>query len=110
MILALYTLLKYEVKHINVITAFLYRLLAEEIYIELPYNYEEEDYVCHLNKALYDFKQTLCVWYETLQLFFKNLNFQTVQFNPAVFVSKNVIIAVYIDDLLFCESNFNTLN
>ena len=40
----------------NVVTAFFYSLLAEEIYIELPHNYKEEGYVCHLNKALYGLK------------------------------------------------------
>ena len=110
MILALYTLLDYEVRHMNIVTTFLYSLLAEEIYLKLFHNYEKEDYVCHLNKALYNLKQAPCMWYETLQLFFKNLGFQAVQSNPAVFVLKNVIIAVYVDDLLLCRSNFNTLN
>ena len=94
----------------NIITIFLYNLLAEEIYIELPHGYEEEDYVCHLNKALYGLKQALCVWYETLQLFLKDLNFQAIQSNSAVFMLKNVIIAVYINDLLLCELSFNILD
>ena len=110
MILALCALLEYEVRHMNVITAFLYRLLAEEIYMELPYDYKEEGYVCHLNKALYGLKQALCVWYETLQLFLESLGFQAVQSDSAVFVSKNVIITVYVDDLLLCELSSNTLN
>ena len=58
MIFTLCMLLGYEVKHMNVITIFLYRLFAEEIYMKLPHNYKEEGYVCHLNKALYDLKQT----------------------------------------------------
>ena len=78
MILALYVLLDYKVRHINIITAFLYDLFVEEIYIELPYSYEKEDYVCHLNKTLYGLKQALCVWYEMLQLFLESIDFQTV--------------------------------
>ena len=110
MIFALYTLLEYKVRHINVITAFLYRFLAEEIYIELPHDYKEESYVCCLNKTLYDLKQISCVWYETPQLFLESLGFQTVQSDSAVFVLKNVIITVYIDDLLLYRLSFNTLN
>ena len=109
-ILALCVLLGYEVRHMDVITAFLYRLLAEEIYMELPHSYKEEGYVCHLNKALYGLKQAPRMWYETLQLFLESLGFQAVQSDPAVFVLKNVIIAVYVDDLLLCGSSSNTLN
>ena len=43
-------------------------------------------------------------------MFLKSLDFQTVQSDPAVFVLKNVIIAVYINDLLLCRLSFNTLN
>ena len=50
-------LLGYKVRHMNVITAFLYDFLAEEIYMKLFYNYKDEDYVCYLNKALYGLKQ-----------------------------------------------------
>ena len=110
MILALYALLGYEVKHINVITVFLYNLLAEEIYMKLLHDYEEESYVCRLNKTLYGLKQASHVWYKTLQLFFESLNFQAVQSDPVVFVLKNVIITVYVDDLLLCRSSSNTLN
>ena len=110
MILALYTLLDYKVRHIDVITAFFYSFLAEEIYMKLPHNYKEEGYVYHLNKALYGLKQASHVWYETLQLFLKSIDFQTVQLNSAVFISKNVIIAAYVDDLLLCGSDSHTLN
>ena len=91
------------------VTAFLYRLFTEEIYMELPHNYKEEGYVCCLNKTLYGLKQASCVWYETLQLFLENLSFQAIQSDSAVFVLKNVIIAVYIDDLLLCRSSSNAL-
>ena len=94
----------------NVITAFLYDLFAEEIYIELPYSYKEKGYVCHLNKALYGLKQASYMWYETLQLFFKSLSFQAVQFDSVMFILKNVIITVYVDNLLLCRLSFNALN
>ena len=110
MIFALCALLGYKVKHMDVITVFLYSLLAEEIYMELPHGYKEEGYVCHLNKALYGLKQASHIWYETLQLFLESIGFQTVQLDPVVFVSKNVIIAAYIDDLLLCGSDFHTLD
>ena len=110
MIFALCVFLGYEIKHMNVITAFLYDLFTEEIYMELPHDYEEEDYVCCLNKALYGLKQAPHMWYETLQLFLESLSFQAVQSDSVMFVLKNVIIAVYVNDLLLCESNFHTLN
>lgn len=75
MILALCVLLNYKVRHMNVVTAFFYGFFAEEIYMKLLHDYKEEGYVCCLNKTLYGLKQALCVWYETLQLFFKSLGF-----------------------------------
>ena len=60
-ILILCTLLDYEIRYINVVTVFFYSLFAEEIYMELPYGYKEESYVYHLNKTLYNLKQTPCI-------------------------------------------------
>jgi hypothetical protein len=44
----------------NVVTAFLYELLDEDVYVVQPHMFEfeeDKDLVCKLKRALYDLKQ-----------------------------------------------------
>ena len=56
MIFVFCVLQSYEARYINVITIFLYSFFIEEIYMKLPHDYEEEDYICCFNKILYNLK------------------------------------------------------
>ncbi len=49
-----------QIRHMNVITAFLYEVLDEDVYIDQPHMFEferNEDLVCKLKRALYELKQ-----------------------------------------------------
>jgi hypothetical protein len=53
----------------DVVTAFLNRLIKEDIYLEIPEGFEEygNSYkVLKLNKAIYGLKQASRVWYERI--------------------------------------------
>ena len=93
----------YRIRQMDVITAFLYGFLDEEIYIMQPTMFEDgTTRVCLLKKALYGLKQSPRVWYQTLQDFLHKLGFQKTEADHGLFVStdKTVFIAVYVDDLL----------
>ncbi len=61
----------HRIRHMDVITAFLYRFLHEKIYIMQPTTCKDgTNQVCFLKKVLYDLKQTVQVWYQTLLDFF----------------------------------------
>jgi hypothetical protein len=50
-----------QIRHMNVVIAFIYELLDEDVYVIQSHMFEfqkDEDLVCKLKKALYDLKQT----------------------------------------------------
>lgn len=57
------------IRHMDVVTAFLYGFLDEAIYIIQPTLFEvngSQNLICLLRKALYGLKQAPRVWYQTL--------------------------------------------
>lgn len=78
----------YTIKHMNVVTAFLYRFLDEDIYVTQPTGFEQGngDKVCKLRKALYGLKQAPRVWYQTIHVFLKKLNFERVESDHGVYI------------------------
>jgi len=93
-----------KIEQMDVVTAFLYGLINEEVYVELPQGEEKhgrEDSVCRLNKALYGLKQSPRVWYETLAKFLVSLGFVRSDYDHGLFhhKTKGIYITVYVDDL-----------
>ena len=61
-----------------------------------------------LKKVIYDFKQSIKMWYETLKKKFINIDYVKFFSDHSVFIHKNdLIITVYVNDLLLIESKFN---
>jgi hypothetical protein len=57
------TIRELQIRHMNVVTAFLYELLDEDVYVIQPHMFEfggneDNTLVCMLKRALYDLKQT----------------------------------------------------
>ncbi len=62
-----------QICHMNVVIAFLYKVLDEDVYVDQPHMFEfeeNEDLVCKLKKALYELKQIskMCRWSLSLRL------------------------------------------
>jgi len=94
-----------EVNQMNVTTAFLYDFIDQVVYVKLPHSYELLDKVALLNKALYDLKQALHLWYKTLHDLLMSLDFCQLDFNHSMFVWNDVIITVYVDNFLLVEKD-----
>ena len=93
----------FTIRHMDVVTAFLYGYLDELIFVEQPHLFNPTPHlVCKLIKALYGLKQSPQVWYQTLVDFLKKLGFHRLELDHGVFVSddKKQFIAIYVDDLL----------
>jgi hypothetical protein len=91
------------VHHIDISTAFLYGELDDEVYIEIPEGLEnrfQKGHVLKLNKALYGLKQAHRLWNKTLVNFLNNLKFQQLITDTCIFVNKDLIIAIYEDDIV----------
>lgn len=93
----------YWIRHMDVVTAFLYGFFNEVIYVEQPHLFATElDKVYKLIKVLYGLKEVPHIWYQTLVKFLKKLEFTWLELDHGIFVSvdKQLFIAVYINDLL----------
>ena len=54
----------YRIRHIDVVTVFLYGYLDELIYVEQPHLFiTNPGQVCRLRKALYGLRQSVQIWY-----------------------------------------------
>ena len=93
--------LNLKIKQIDVKTVFLYEDIIEKIFVkQLTDLNNETDWVCCLNKTLYDLKQSLQIWYKTLIRFLQKLGFEPLAADLSVFVRNNIFITVYVNDLL----------
>jgi transcriptional regulator of heat shock response len=103
-----------QIRHMNVVIAFLYELLDEDVYViqfhMFEFEKDEEDtFVCKLKKALYDLKQTSKMWYNIIHKFLIDLNFKRSNSNHAVFIKNDIFLIMYVNDLLLFDSNLNDL-
>jgi hypothetical protein len=101
----------WEIHQMDVNTAFLYGDLAEEIYMEQPEGFENGTGVCRLRKSLYGLKQAPKVWNGKLDSFLKRLGFQRSPEDHCLYwhSERNVVILVYVDDILICTPNADEL-
>ena len=82
--------------------------------MQYPTGYEVAGYILRLLKALYSLKQSLCVWYTCLHKHLKVIKLMVSFYDSSVFINKeltvNIIIAVYVDDLLICGNSMNLID
>ena len=92
--------------------AFLYSDVDTDIYIRQPIGFDDNSgRVCKLNKALYSLKQSPRIWYRYLLNYLIALGYRPLAEDYSVFLHPklNIIIAVYVDDLLIVGPNANAI-
>lgn len=100
-----------KIFQMDAITAFLQGELTEEIFMEQPEAFNDgTNRVCRLNKAVYGLKQAGRVWNKKLDGFLTNAGYVKSKCDPCVYVKGNLIIAVYVDDLLIFYSDIKKLD
>lgn len=102
-----------RILQLDIVTAFLYGLLDEEIYVKQPDGFiKDQSLVCLLIEALYGLKQAPRVWYGVITNFLKSLGFECTDADLSVFYTKDrsCFICVYVDDLLLFGGNLDCLN
>jgi transposase InsO family protein len=90
-----------KIEQMDVVTAFLYGPIKEEVYVEVPHGTDSgKNQVCLLNKALYGLKQAPRVWYETLTDFLESHGFIRSKYDHGLYFKPGEIyITIYVDDL-----------
>lgn len=93
---------RWKPRQLDIKTAFLYGILNEEIYMQLPEGFRKEDHVARLNRCIYGLKQSPREWYFRLVEYLKPSGFTSSLFDPCVLVhdSGNLIMAIYVDDII----------
>jgi hypothetical protein len=100
----------------DVKSAFLHRDLEEEIYMEQPPSYVQNDssLVCRLKKSLYGLKQAPLAWYAKMDSFLLDTNFSRCHSHPNVSTKKVgshlIILVFYVDDNIFSGMDPKILN
>src|SRR5713101_3516185 len=104
--MALASMMKWDLRQMDVKTAFLNGVIEEEVYIEQPQGFEVEDkktHVCKLNKALYGLKQAPRAWYGRINSFLSSMGFTKNKADPNLYLKvvedELVILLLYVDDL-----------
>nr|GEU98295.1 retrovirus-related Pol polyprotein from transposon TNT 1-94 [Tanacetum cinerariifolium] len=109
-ILALTACKDYELKQLDVNTAFLHRNLKEVIYMKQPSGYEQGNKVCLLKKSHYGFKQSPRQWYKRFDEYMLNNGFKCSSYDSCVYYKsyapgEYIYLLLYIDDMLIaCKS------
>lgn len=112
LIIALSASYGWEVRHLDVKTAFLHGVLKEEVNVKRPEGFEvkgSEEKVYKLSKALYGLKQAPRAWNYKLSKILRELNFTRCTKEASLYQRKRseniLIVAVYVDDLLVTGSD-----
>ena len=78
--------------------------LDEDVYCELPKGFlppEDGDYVLKLRKSLYGLRQSSMSWFNYLKAGLERRGFKSSKLDPCLFIHKDMICLVYVDDCLF---------
>lgn len=111
MLFAIVNDLNLEMEQLDVKTAFLNGTLTEEVYIEPPKGQEQVVYgtkVCKLQKSIYGLRISPRRWYQCLDEFLKQQNFQQSENDPCLYVKTcnnvTLFILIYVDDIIIASN------
>lgn len=102
-----------KIHQLDAITAYLQADLSEEIYMEQPEGYDDgSGQSCKLNKAIYGLKQAGREWNRKLCASLLKYGLKKSSCDPCIFFSQTteVIVLVYVDDMLIFYKNQSELN
>ena len=100
---------------LDVVTAFLYGVMKEQVFCSVPEGVEiDSEFDClELVKAIYGLKQASRVWNETFDEFVCSIGFQVSAFDPCLYIKTAdgycVLLLVYVDDVLVTGSSTNLI-
>jgi hypothetical protein len=100
----------WKIEQMNVKIAFLYDKIHENVFVVQFTKFEQRiNQICKLNKALYELKQFSKVWFETLTQFLFFLDYVSLNVEFNVFMKNDIMIVIYVNDLIFTELNLATI-
>lgn len=101
-----------EISLLYVKTAFLYRELNEQVFMEQPKGFllpGKEHHVYLLKISLYGLKQASWMWNEKFNTFLLKFGLSRSEFDPCIYYYRKekeiMIVAIFVDDGRICASN-----
>ena len=96
-----------DIDQMDVKTAFLYGLIDQLVYVEIPKGTESEEnrnMVCRLLNALYGLQQSPRFWYKRLSTFLlKKLGLKQINADHSIFVTdvglNDPVVSTFVDDI-----------
>jgi hypothetical protein len=112
LLLALAAIKDWEVKQMDVQTAFLNAEIKEEVYMQQPQGFSNGDknIACKLIKTLYGTKQAPHEWNNVINEFILSLGFKRCKSDTCIYIkmsisnNKPIIIAIFVDDIIIVYS------
>ena len=102
----------WEIKVLDVKTAFLFGELDEEIYMKQPKGFivkGKEKKVCRLGKTIYGLKQAALQWNKQLHRSLLEMGFTHCKSDPGTYFKiiggEIIILLIYVDNALFMDGN-----
>jgi hypothetical protein len=102
----------WPVHHMDVKSAFLNGELEEEVYVAQAPGFVvtgEEGKVFRLRKALYGLRQAPRAWNAKLDATMTSLGFQRSKSEHAMYARRNLLVGVYVDDLVITGSSIDEI-
>ena len=112
LLLAFACYMGFKLFQMDVKSAFLNGFIKEEVFVEQPPGFENDQFPNHvykLDKALYGLKQAPRAWYERLRNFLLTSDFVVGKVDSTLFIKKIeediLVVQIYVDDIIFGSSN-----
>ena len=115
MIIAISKHFGWTLDQLDVVTAFLYGVMKEQVFCVIPEGVElDSTFDClELVKAIYGLKQASRVWNETFDEFMCSIGFQVSGFDPCLYIKivedQCILVLVYVDDVLVTGSSIDLI-
>jgi len=93
--------------------AFLHSDSDFQIYVQQPEGFVDANYphaVLLLNKALYGLKQAPRLWYLLISEIIISLGFQVFETDTSIYIRNQIVLAVYVDDILIAGPSIHSCN
>ena len=102
----------WPLRQLDVSNAFLHGFLKEEVYIEQPPGYVDQQFphhICKLHKSLYGLKQAPKAWFDRFTSQLLHLGFKASMADSSLFVFDShqtiIYLFVYIDDIIITDNS-----
>jgi hypothetical protein len=112
LVLSIAVALNWSTAQVDYANAFVQAKLDEPIYITCPRDYEVPGHILKLNRSLYGLRESPRNWFTALSEGLRSQGFTQCNriTEPCLFVKRDVLVVVYVDDCIFVGKSEAAIN